>query len=119
MVLIVALIPTSLLVDDIESLFMCSLFICVFFLERCLFRSFIHFQIGLLGFLLLLVLLSYSIYKSFCSEIIFTGSREVITLADSGEIISQSPDPRSVSGAGLNTYRVFLLSPITNSPFSM
>jgi hypothetical protein len=35
------------------------------------------------------------------TESIFTGSREVITPADSGEIISQSPNPWSVSGAGL------------------
>jgi hypothetical protein len=39
-------------------------------------------------------------------ETIFTGSREFITLADSREIISQSSEPRFVSGAGLNTYRV-------------
>jgi hypothetical protein len=40
------------------------------------------------------------------TKTIFTGSRKFITLADSGEIISQSPEPWSVSGAGLNTYRV-------------
>jgi hypothetical protein len=33
------------------------------------------------------------------TETIFTGSREFIMLVDSGEIISQSPEPRSVSGA--------------------
>jgi hypothetical protein len=42
------------------------------------------------------------------TETIFTGSREFIMLVDSGEIISQSPKPWSVSGAGLNTYRVCL-----------
>jgi hypothetical protein len=31
-------------------------------------------------------------------------------LADSGGIISQSPEPQAVSGAGLNTYRVCPLS---------
>jgi hypothetical protein len=40
------------------------------------------------------------------TETIFTGSREFIMLVDSGEIISQRPELRSVSGAGLNTYRV-------------
>jgi hypothetical protein len=40
------------------------------------------------------------------TETIFTGSRELITLGDSGEIISQSTEAGSVSGAGLNTYRV-------------
>jgi hypothetical protein len=39
-------------------------------------------------------------------ETIFTGSREFITLMDSGEIISQNHEPWSVSGARLNTYRV-------------
>jgi hypothetical protein len=33
----------------------------------------------------------------------FTGGREFIMPEDSGEIISQSPEPQSVSGAGLNT----------------
>jgi hypothetical protein len=40
------------------------------------------------------------------TETIFTGNREFIMLADSGEIISQSPKPQSVWEAGLNTYRV-------------
>jgi hypothetical protein len=40
------------------------------------------------------------------TENIFTGSREYMTLADPEEIISQSPEPQSVSGAELNTYRV-------------
>jgi hypothetical protein len=40
------------------------------------------------------------------TKTIFIGSREFITLADSGEIISQSPKSGSVSGVWLNTYRV-------------
>jgi hypothetical protein len=41
------------------------------------------------------------------TETIFTGRRrEFIMLADSGEVISQSPEPQYVSGAWLNTYRV-------------
>jgi hypothetical protein len=40
------------------------------------------------------------------TETIFIGRREFIMLADSGEIISQSLEPQSVSGVGLNTYRV-------------
>jgi hypothetical protein len=38
---------------------------------------------------------------------------EFITLVDSGEIISQSPEPQSVSGAGLNTYKVCPQTPNT------
>jgi hypothetical protein len=41
------------------------------------------------------------------TETILTGSRKFIMLVNSGEIISQSPEPQSVSEAGLNTYRAF------------
>ena len=51
--LVVVLICISLIIRDGEHVFMCVLAIRISSVKKCLFKSFAHFSIGLLAFLLL------------------------------------------------------------------
>ena len=77
--LVTVLICISLMINEVEHLFMCFLAVYVVSLEKCFFRSISHFLIGLLIFLLLSLNVVYNDLQIF-SPMLWVVSHTLISI---------------------------------------
>ena len=85
---------SSVMTDDVEHLFICLLFMCISSLEKYLFKSFVHFLIGL--FVSLLLSDNSSLYIIDVSPLLITIYNYIIFRLHNLKKCSVLPNPSQI-----------------------